>query len=285
MKITAWAAPSRTLPRADVRRFYGAELGETHAFLFTTASLEVPAHRGEPSLKLVLDGMEEYRIGRRTLRLVPGTLLFLNADETYASRIDRPTRSLSLFFSRGQVAETLSSLVEVAPADLPQVPLPATPGQWREVHALANALAGTRPVLADERADELLAGVFARLLGCAPPAALRDLRRATRDELLGRLLRARNYMRDMQGEHCSLERLAEVACLSKFHFLRRFRQAFGISPAAYARRQRLDLAVCAITRGRSEDAAAAAAGYANRHSLRRARRRANGSAGPDCQRY
>jgi AraC-like DNA-binding protein len=127
---------------------------------------------------------------------------------------------------------------------------------------------------AEEGAASLLLATLRDLSGVAPRMALPAVRkRSTRDELVGRIVRAREYISDMRGQDCSLDRLAQVACLSKFHFLRVFRQVFGESPAALARACRLEEAARSIRRGEPEDLAASAGGFANRHSMRRALRR------------
>ena len=68
----------------------------------------------------------------------------------------------------------------------------------------------------------------------------------------------------------SLETLAAVACLSKYHFLRVFKEVVGRTPAAYACELRLRFAAETIARGVSIEAAARRVGYSNRHALIRA---------------
>lgn len=280
MNVTTWQKPSRVFSRQSIREFYDGDLAETHAFLFRTARLELPAHGGGFSLKLALSGAEDYLIGRRTVRVAPGDLLCINAGETYGSRIRQPTQSLSLFFTREHIASALASLHsrrsvtepdDAPPREVPQIRVTASRENWRRACELARRLLGRQADRTDAAADDLLLGVLCQLFDAAPPTALCDLRRrATRDELLGRLLRAREYIEDMQGERCSLDELASVACLSRFHFLRLFREVFGLGPAACARERRLRVAARSLERGQSEDTAAVEAGYANRHSLRRA---------------
>ncbi|MBC5991273.1 helix-turn-helix domain-containing protein [Pontibacter cellulosilyticus] len=67
-------------------------------------------------------------------------------------------------------------------------------------------------------------------------------KKATREELLRRLLIARDYLHDNITEPLNLSQLAEVAALSEFHFLRQFKAAFGKSPYQYLLQLRLQLA-------------------------------------------
>ncbi|MBF6024323.1 helix-turn-helix domain-containing protein [Lysobacter niastensis] len=58
----------------------------------------------------------------------------------------------------------------------------------------------------------------------------------------GTVLRIHDYMATHIGESISLESLARVACMSRFHFARRFRQSTGCSPMAFLLRMRIERA-------------------------------------------
>ena len=58
-------------------------------------------------------------------------------------------------------------------------------------------------------------------------------KRSTRSELLRRLYRAADYIHDNYCRPVSLDVLAQVACLSKFHFLRCFKEIFHCTPHQY----------------------------------------------------
>jgi AraC-like DNA-binding protein len=72
---------------------------------------------------------------------------------------------------------------------------------------------------------------------------LRTRRRGAYDlPVLERLRRARLHLEAHAGEPLDLEAMARVACFSKFHFLRLFRQAYGETPARYLAHVRLERA-------------------------------------------
>ncbi|MBS1601744.1 MAG: helix-turn-helix transcriptional regulator [Bacteroidetes bacterium] len=71
---------------------------------------------------------------------------------------------------------------------------------------------------------------------------LPPVRRSTRIELYKRLSRAMDIIRSGFCDPISLEQLAAEACLSKFHFLRLFRTAFGLSPYQYIQHLRIEKA-------------------------------------------
>ena len=70
-------------------------------------------------------------------------------------------------------------------------------------------------------------------------------------DLLRRLCRARDRLRDDPQEAPELRALARVAGVSGFHFLRRFRQAFGETPHEYLTRVRIEQAKAALRSGRT----------------------------------
>ncbi len=64
-------------------------------------------------------------------------------------------------------------------------------------------------------------------------------RASTRVELLRRLSMGRDYMDAFFHRPLSLREIAREACMSEYHFLRAFRDAFGESPFAYLGRRRM----------------------------------------------
>jgi len=76
-----------------------------------------------------------------------------------------------------------------------------------------------------------------RIVNNLPP-----VRKATRIELYKRLSRAMDVLRSRFCGTVSLDQLAAEACLSKYHFLRLFRQAYGLSPYQYIQELRIEKA-------------------------------------------
>jgi len=62
---------------------------------------------------------------------------------------------------------------------------------------------------------------------------LRGLKQSTRSEIMRRLLRTTDYLYSVSDVQPDLEELARISCLSKFHFLRLFKIAFGKTPHQY----------------------------------------------------
>ncbi|MEM7367132.1 MAG: AraC family transcriptional regulator [Bacteroidota bacterium] len=65
---------------------------------------------------------------------------------------------------------------------------------------------------------------------------------STRKELYRRLCMAKSYIHTNLHTPLDLDTLSQVACLSKFHFIRLFKEAFGCTPRQYLIGRRLDTA-------------------------------------------
>jgi AraC-like DNA-binding protein len=71
------------------------------------------------------------------------------------------------------------------------------------------------------------------------PADLPPRRRPLHDDLFRRLVAARDHLHRSVEEGVPLAELARTAGLSRFHFLRLYREAFGATPHEYLTRLRI----------------------------------------------
>lgn len=293
MIFERWAAASRTLPGREVDEVFTEHRDEVLLFAFTTNRMEVGEHSGQFSVKFVTRGSERYRFGRRTIVLHPRHVLITNAGQAYSSAIDhRGTQSTSLFLPPSSVAAVgasrrndATSLDRYGLGEIPEVPavsFRARGALASVVDHLAAVTCAARPPSTDrveEMALEVGALALCAALGLVPPhARFPCVRRATRDELLCRIVRARDFVQDAHGR-VSLDEMARVACLSKYHFLRVFRDIVGCTPAEYARRVRLERGLERLRHGATARVAALRAGFASSSSFYRALRRHSTVAG------
>ncbi|HSA93183.1 MAG TPA: AraC family transcriptional regulator [Terriglobales bacterium] len=288
MILARWSATSRAMSGARVDDSFAIHRDEILLFAFTTDRMEVGEHRGQFSVKLVTRGEERYRIGRRLVCLRPGQVLILNPGQVYASSIEQPgTQSLSFFLPPASLADMVGALTrsDAALLDAPgcgdlaravlQVPFRPRAGLARALARL-TAEAQAHPAPAPDRLEELVmdaaALALADALDLVPPQSLEHcVHRATREELVTRVLRARDLIHDTGGR-VALPQMASEACLSPFHFLRVFRAVFQTTPARYARGVRLERALDRRRRGASPESAARTAGYGSRSAFARALR-------------
>jgi transcriptional regulator GlxA family with amidase domain len=74
--------------------------------------------------------------------------------------------------------------------------------------------------------------------------------RLLHDDVFRPLSLALDYLQEHQAEPLSLTELARQAALSRYHFLRLFRQAFGATPHQYLIRVRVERAKALLAAGR-----------------------------------
>jgi AraC family transcriptional regulator len=72
--------------------------------------------------------------------------------------------------------------------------------------------------------------------------ALPALKRATRAEIFKRLSASLDYLYMQYDQELSLDKLAEIACMSKFHFLRLFKFTYKVTPYQFMLMLRLEKA-------------------------------------------
>jgi len=136
-------------------------------------------------------------------------------------------------------------------------------------HIAAAVQAGERDELWLEEQCQALLGTLLDAES-APPHET-GARRAQRVELRRRLHLAADFIETHYGQPLTLERMAEVACLSRHHFVREFARAFGLSPHAYLTRKRARAAMRALRDGATDrEALADQCGLGSRWSLMRA---------------
>lgn len=99
---------------------------------------------------------------------------------------------------------------------------------------------------------------------------LKPSRKSTSEELYRRLLLSKDYIHDHQTEKFNLDELARISCLSKYHFLRNFKDVFGQSPYQYILHLKLQKALHLIHRGYSYIETSDLIGFSDPKNLKRA---------------
>jgi AraC family transcriptional regulator len=129
--------------------------------------------------------------------------------------------------------------------------------------------------------DETMAALLVYLLQQnnslqATVAKLPPLKAAVKAELYKRLSLATDYIHAGYLNGIQLDDIAAAACLSKFHFIRLFKQVHGVSPYQYIQRLRMDKAMQRLAAGESVQHVADMLGYDNANSLSRIFKRRTG---------
>jgi AraC family transcriptional regulator len=235
------------------------------------------------SVKAAWGGRERYFLREREVAVDDDHWLLLNHGRAYGSQLRglRPVTSLALFFHPelpGQVA-TQRARPMAAWLDAPGVAA-AVPEFSEHLRAHGGAVSRRlgllhHEALAGERSEDWLETqallLMDELLGEMP---LRTAPRSARAELQRRLRLAADYIDTCHAEALTLDRMARVACLSRYHFVRHFRALHGITPYAFLLRKRARVARRLLAAGEADrEAVALAVGFANRFALARALQR------------
>lgn len=247
-----------------VIRRIGEELGERdlnfrnrifHSFVTSFDKVEKDSGL---SIKLVLKGEERYAIGRRNFRVTAGRFLVVNHHQQFECTIrsQEPVEALCFYLDPEHVLEAYQRIC----------PQPSLEGvddirsdQLRfmekiySIHEneLGQYLNQLIPLLRKEEIephmdfDKVFQTLAEKLVRSQLEVNLRlqnikNARRSTREEIFHRVSRARNFIDDNYLEDINLEELASLAFLSKYHFLRCFKEVYGISPYQYVIQKRLE---------------------------------------------
>ncbi|MBT9588948.1 helix-turn-helix transcriptional regulator [bacterium] len=207
------------------------------------------------SVKSVLGGVEEFRIEHGLHKVQPDQLLVINSGQRYGSQATAAAPEMETYcVSFGQ--RLLGEVYRACSAPLRNLlDDPAASGKAPELvetiyapHTGLLPLVGrTRQLLGEHPSslelEETALHLLERLL-CqddglhAHSLQLGIQNPRLRRETLQRLFRARDTMLARGGG--SLSEWAEVACLSRFHFLRLFKRVFQSTPGQYLIGLRLD---------------------------------------------
>lgn len=214
--------------------------------------------QGTLSIKCILQGQAIYEAAGGRFAVTPNSYLILNNRQTYTMTIDseETTETFCVFFRPSFAERILHSLV--TPADR----LLDDPYNFSQQLVLFfeklhphDALI-TPHILAlynqtrqeggdvggyEERFYLLIHEMLSVHRNLYPQIdALPALRSATRVELYRRLYRAKDFMEASCSQPLTLEHIAEVAWLSPYHFLRLYKQVFGITPHRHLNHMRLE---------------------------------------------
>lgn len=198
-------------------------------------------HPDEVELCLLVEGIEHVRHGRRGGLTVAGQYSLVAAGCEHSSWTDdRPVRERILHIGRERLAALADDAGLAVPRDLPTDAHGAPSELVAALSLLSRELAGGDAPGHRLLVDALVTAVWVPLLRrhgdrepAAPPAAAAADRRLRRVE---ECLRA-----DVAAPH-SLDDLARLAGLSRYHLLRSFKRRYGLPPYAYLTRLRVERA-------------------------------------------
>ena len=212
------------------------------------------------AFRLVFAGHEQYKTGNRSLTLYPGYFLSLNEGVSYSREIDssEPVSSFSIQLTRDFYNDFITSLEghqnlldnpfkgDDRSFDLPMSILPLQGD-------LKYTAINLKRYLEAGYWDELLLTSYLhhylinyyKILNAEVISGFKRLdfmQKSTRVEIMRRLLLAKDFIISNYHSKLTLEEIAAVACLSKNHLLRSFKQAYKISPYQFLIQVRMERA-------------------------------------------
>jgi AraC family transcriptional regulator len=210
---------------------------------------------GPLSLKVVLQGQGQWRVGRQRHVVDAGFCLVLNRGETYSLTFDpaEAVETFCPFFAHGLAEEAARSLSATGEALLDEPDRVASTLLF-EPHVrplspeLANPLAALRRLVrqspvCDLTWDDAFIALSLALVRMTKEWRTEHVdaghRSATRAEITRRLNRARDFIHAEAHRRLTLFEIANVASLSPHHFHRLFKAAFCSTPSRYVTELRL----------------------------------------------
>lgn len=182
-----------------------------------------------------------------------GQIALLNAGQMHTGNPPPQVRSTyrMLFVDPAWLTELARETLDREPGDAEFARVVVTsPLEWQRLRELSRQLAGGGPPLVTE---SLLVAALVRLMashgGHRVRLPLETPGAAAALERDARVRRVQDYLRAHADAQVSLPRLAELAGLSRFHLLRLFSRATGLSPHAYHLQLRVERAKTLLRQG------------------------------------
>jgi len=278
-------------------RFYTTWGRESAIIAATTRSVEYPNYRQLLSIKAAAGGDEEYFVDGRRIAVGDDTFLILNANRMYSSRVQalNPMLSFSIFFRPGLLDDVLRGVREPTEAQLEgHSECRAAGFEFAErLHAHDRAISPVLRHIYSSVAsgvtnelwyEEQLHFLLQRMLRLHSRDRVREsemsaTRPATRKEIFRRLGLGVTFMHSNYREPIDLDSIASASFMSRFHFLRTFKEVYRVTPSQYLNRYRIRAAARLLaTTALSHTAIAHSVGFGSRTTLYRHLRIANGRA-------
>jgi AraC family transcriptional regulator len=193
------------------------------------------------SVALVVAGTFQYRTDSGSSMLYPGAFLLGNSGACFECGHEHATgdRCVALSIARSAFEEIAAGITGASRFRFRSPMVPARPELI--ARALALQCAGARGQLETEGAVFGLVEAIVQLLTAPGRIAGRTRARDVR-QLTGVL----RYIDSRPAKSPSLEELAVIAAMSKYHFLRTFRRVTGVTPYQYVLQRRLNRAASVL---------------------------------------
>jgi AraC family transcriptional regulator len=199
---------------------------------------------GDVAIAAVVAGSFTYSTDSGRSLLHPGAFLLGNSGTCFECGHEHSTgdRCVSFQFSPEYFAEISATAAGSSRYRFPAAMLPVAKHVTPAIVRLESMAYGDLPLRIEEAVASLAATVLVTVSGHIASRG----RTSARDER--RVASVVRYMEERATEPLDLDRLAKVAFLSKYHFLRTFRRTIGVSPYQFLLTLRLRRAALRLVR-------------------------------------
>ncbi len=218
----------------------------------TTSGVHRDNIKGPLSIFTNLAGESIVEADKRRVNIRSGYYFITNPGQYYTLDIEKkPTETLNVHFGQHFASEAFRSLVlkleDILDGDCEKGDEPGFHNRlYRKSESVDSLLmqiksSNGNAMLLEEKLIDLMGVLIGentadRRLKRRLPA----VKRSTKDEIMRRMLHATDYLHSQYNEPISIDDVAAISCLSKFHFLRLFKIAYGTTPHQFLNEVRVD---------------------------------------------
>jgi AraC-like DNA-binding protein len=195
-----------------------------------------PPHIPGAGILTMISGTGRFSLNDETIALDNTQYLLINRGSRLSIRLPRPeAQPLFLFFRAGTVDEALTKYhTDLCLLERPHPMTADLKDRLEWLVRFGNSSSSFGALKADAMVRDILLDLIRQALAATATAErLAVSRQATRIELYKRLSLAREWIHANYASPLPLESMAEKAQLNRQHFLRMFRDCFGITPHQY----------------------------------------------------
>ncbi|MCG8574718.1 MAG: AraC family transcriptional regulator [Flavobacteriales bacterium] len=262
--------------------------GESKCLVSNLNRFEKHAHQSPLSLKMVVEGTENYKVEGTSYRLKAGNYIIINEADELELNVDSKTKTKGIciyppkalldevyqyqlenkvdLLERKDTTEKLRFTTKIQPLAMKSKTARFVQSQFNSCSRLTSDewLAFYMQLAHFMVEDQLeIEGKLKHL---------KSTKKSTKEELFRRVSLAQEYIHDHPHERPDLDALAQLTSLSKYHFLRSFKSVFNCSPYQYLLQMKLSEAKQLVFQGCSYVEAAERVGYSDPKNLRKALR-------------
>lgn len=221
------------------------------------------------SLKLVLQGSEQYVVNGERKKVNQNQFLLIAPGQELETIVTskQPVQGVCIYFSEETLEERLAINNSKAPI-FPNFPVSASYLNLQNLHnpSFAKNLHMTPDYLLDRALHSLIPYLTHSALQLGGLSVKKE---TTKTHLWEKLERGKSFIDDNYGSKLHLDQIAEHACVSPFHFQKKFTSFYDISPNQYLMKVRLLHAKKMLNSGSNISLVAEECGFSDIHYLRK----------------